>query len=100
MTCALGLLALLYPVSARFVGVAIAFAGAAMFGVTTYAIVTLPEPPSVLALFQLGLEASATPALYFAAVTSALIGLAGAIMAAVGDEYESTEITEDGALQW
>lgn len=101
MTFALGLVALVHTPSSRLAGVMIALAGAGMCGVTVYDIVHVPSLSDYV-LDVLIDRAAPTNALYLSAMTCGLIGLAGAIMAAMPDERPHTDegITQDGAYQW
>jgi hypothetical protein len=97
--CVLALVALVHPASRRASGIAIGLLGTAMLAVTAYDILYLPGVPSVL--LWLGNPNGdghyyATPLLYFAAVTSFLIGIAGLTMAlaprdGTGNKHEQQE---------
>ena len=101
MTFALGLVALMHAPSSRLAGVMIALAGTGMCGVTVYDIVQVPSLSDYV-LDALIDRAAPANALYFSAMTCGLIGLAGAIMAAMPDERARTDqgVTQDGAYQW
>jgi hypothetical protein len=78
---------------------AIGLLGTAMLAVTVYDILYLPTLPDVLVPFRVGNGGGnyyVTPLLYFAAVTSFLIGIAGLTMAlaprdGTGNEHEQQE---------
>ncbi len=100
----LALLALVLPKARALAGLAIALVGLLLLGITVYDLVSLPAPlgESILSLVNTGLNGDfhATPILYFAALTSFLIALAGATMALAPPDEAGQEQLDEGATAW